>query len=85
MIFVDGCKEAFESIAYACATLANDKDKIIYFPCKQDGIGRYYKSHHLVMCRAELHSKRSLWFRIKDKLDKKHYVGKYVLFIIRKN
>lgn len=30
------------------------------------------------MCRAELQFKRSLWFRIKDKLDKRHYAGKYV-------
>lgn len=79
MMLVDGCREAFEWLTYACAILANDKDKIIYFPCKQEGIGSYYsESYHLVMCRAELQFKRSLWFRIKDKLDKNHYAGKYV-------
>ena len=79
MLLVDGCKEAFEWMTYACAILANDKNKIIYFPCKQNGIGKYYKdSHHLVMCRAELQFKCSFWFRIKDKLDKRHYAGKYV-------
>ena len=63
MMLVDGCREAFEWMTYACAILANDKDKIIYFPCKQEGIGIYYnESHHLVMCRAEFQFKRSLWF-----------------------
>jgi len=85
MLLVDGCKEAFEWMTYACAILANDKNKIIYFPCKQNGIGKYYKdSHHLVMCRAELQFKRSLWFRIKDKLDKRHYAEKYVFAYHRK-
>lgn len=79
MLLIDGCKEAFEWLTYACAILANDKEKIIYFPCKQEGIGRLYNEpYHLVMCRAELQFRRSLWFRIKDKLDKKHYSGKYV-------
>lgn len=40
MMLVDGCKEAFEWMTYACAILANNKDKIIYFSCKQDGIGK---------------------------------------------
>ncbi len=75
LLLVDGCKEAFEWMTYACAILAYDKNKIIYFPCKQNGIGKYYKdSHHLVMCRAELQFKRSLWFRIKDKLDDKNKI-----------
>ena len=33
----------------------------------------------MVLCRPELQFKRSLWTRIKRKLDKKHLSGKFVL------
>lgn len=81
MFMVDGCKEAFMWLKYAFAVLANDSGKIIYFPCRQEGIGRYYAmpTYDLVLCRPELQLRRSLWFRIRRKLDKKHYTGKYVL------
>lgn len=85
MLMVDGCKEAFMWMKYAFAILAEDSEKIIYFPCKQDGIGCYYPEvYHLVLCRPELQFQRSLWFRIKSRLDKKHYSGKYAFSYDRK-
>lgn len=77
---IDGCKEAYRQMKYAFAILANFPDKIIYFPCRQERIGNYHlESYHLVLCRPELQFKRSLWVRIKRKLDKKHLSGKFVL------
>ena len=36
-----------------------------------------YENYHLVMARPELQFKRSRWFDIKGRLDRKHWVGKY--------
>ena len=82
---VDGCKEAFAWLRYAFAILADYPDKIIYFPCKQEGIGQYYNNnYHLVLLRSGLQFKRHLWPKIKRKLDKRHYAGKFVLSYDRK-
>lgn len=84
-LMVDGCKEAFMWMKYAFAILANYPDKVIYFPCKQDGIQGYYnKNYHLVLCRPEEQLRRSLWPRIIRKLDSKHAAGKFVLLYDRK-
>lgn len=85
MLMVDGCKEVFMWLKYAFAILANDDSKILYFPCKQHPGGEYYReNYHLVLCRPELQFRRSLWFRLKGKLDKKHYSGNYILRYDRK-
>lgn len=85
MLMVDGCKEVFLWMKYAFAILANYPEKILYFPCKQEGIGRYYKdNHHVVLCRPELQLRRSLWFRLKKKLDKRHSVEKFSFVYDRK-
>lgn len=85
MLMVDGCKEAFMWMKYAFAILANYPDKIIYFPCKQDGIHWYYNNnYHLVLCRPEVQLRRSLWPRIRKKMDLKHAVEKFVLSYDRK-
>lgn len=77
---IDGCKEAFCQMCYAFAVLANFPDKIIYFPCKQEGMGESYReNYHLVLCRAGLSFERSLWPRLYRGLDQKHYSGKFVL------
>lgn len=83
-LMVDGCKEAFHWLKYAFAILANYKDKIIYFPCKQEMKCYYKTNYNLVLCRSELQFRRSRWFKIKDKLDKKHYAGKFILNYDRK-
>lgn len=86
MLMVDGCQKAFKWMKYAFAILANDDRKIIYFPCKQEGIGHFYsmQTYHLVLYRPEIQLRSSKWFRSKSKLDKKHYSGKYVLAYDRK-
>ncbi len=77
---IDGSKEVYIQMKYAFAILANFPDKIIYFPCRQWRIGNCYsENYHLVLCRPELQFKRSLWVRIRRKLDRKHLSGKFVL------
>ena len=47
---VDGPPKVFAMLKYAMAILIEASDKIIYFPCKQSGIGRYYKdNYHLYL------------------------------------
>lgn len=75
---IDGTAKAHYLMCYALDILARNKNKIIYFPCKQEGIGGiYHKNWSLVMCRPELQLRRSLWFKIKKNLDKKHLTGRF--------
>lgn len=77
---IDGCEEAFCQMRYAFAVLANFPDKIVYFPCKQEGIGEAYReNYHLVLCRAGLPFKRSIWPRLHKRLDQMHWSGEFVL------
>lgn len=77
-IMIDGCMGAFKLLSYAFAILANEPDKLIYFPCRQEGIGQYYADNKdAVLCRPELQLRRSLWTKIRKKLDRQHYRGKY--------
>lgn len=64
----------------ATAILAEDPSKIIYFPSKKKDIyGKLNFEFNLVMLRPELQFRRSEWYRLKARLDKKHWAGKYVL------
>ena len=77
---VQGNKDAIRNVMIAAGVLAEDSSKIIYFPCKKkDTYGKLNLEFHLVMLRPELQFRRSEWYRIKSKLDKKHWAGKYVL------
>ncbi len=77
---IDASRAAYAQICYAMAILADDPGKLLYFPCKQPGYGGYYPfTYHMVLCRPELQFRRSLWMRIRGKLDKKHWQGKYIL------
>lgn len=77
-LMIDGCAAAFKLLSYAFAILANEPDKLIYFPSKQEGIGRYYKENYdAVLGRPELQFRRSLWPRIRRKLNKQHWQGHY--------
>lgn len=77
---VDGCVEAFSMLKYAMAILAEASDKIIYFPCKQEGIGRYYsENYNLIICTPKSQLRCSYWIPIRRKLNNSTYVGSYVL------
>lgn len=77
---VQGNRDAIRNIMIAAAVLAEDPSKIIYFPCKKKDIyGKLNFEFNLVMLRPELQFRRSEWYRLKARLDKKHWVGKYVL------
>lgn len=77
---VQGNKDAIRNIMTATAILAEDPSKIIYFPCKKKDIyGKLNLEFNLVMLRPELQFRRSEWYRLKARLDKKHWAGKYVL------
>ena len=66
---VDGTAEAYSMLKYAMAILTEASDKIIYFPCKQDGIGRYYReNYNLILCTPKAQLRRSSWISIRRKL-----------------
>ena len=76
---IDGNGEALRNLAIAFAILAEDPSKIIYFPIKKiENEEHFWDSFHLVLIRPELQFRHSEWFRLKGRLDKKHWTGKYV-------
>lgn len=81
MMMVDGDKNAFKALKLAYAILTQEPNKIIYFPVRDiEGIGEYYgDTWNLVLMRPELQFRRSEWFEIKKKLDKRHLSEKYIL------
>ena len=58
---IDGVADAFEALKYAMAILVEASDKIIYFPCKQPGIGLHYnvENCNLILCTPKAMLKRS--------------------------
>jgi hypothetical protein len=81
---IDGDVKAFSLLKYALAILTEASDKIIYFPCKQDGIGRYYKNYNVILCTPKAQLRRSSWIAIRRKLTPARKKGKYVLQYDRK-
>lgn len=66
---VDGTIEAYKMLKYAMAILIEASDKIIYFPCKQNGIGQYYNdNYNLILCSPKAQLRRSLWIKLRRKL-----------------
>lgn len=81
-LFVDGDKVAYKYLKLAYSILIKDPSKLIYFPCRwSENYGDYYHKNtsDYVLYRYELQFRRSRWYRIKDRLDRAHYKGKYVL------
>lgn len=77
---IDAGRDAYTYLCYALAILAEDPGKLLYFPCKQTGYDGYFShNYNVIFCRPDLQFRRSLWTRIKKKLDKKHWQGKYIL------
>lgn len=80
-LYIDGSEKVFEYILYIYVILANNKDVIIYVPCKQQNFmsDQYEYSRNLIIYRRELQFRRSLWFKIKKKLNKNTKINKYIL------
>ena len=78
---IDGVADAFEALKYAMAILVEASDKIIYFPCKQAGIGFNYNAENcnLILCTPKAMLKRSSWIAIRKKLIPVNKKGSYVL------
>lgn len=74
MYEVDGDEEAVRALAAAAAILAEDPSKLLYFPCKKRGFWMN-DDCSLVMVRPELQFRRSQWYQLKPKLDKRHWNG----------
>lgn len=78
---VDGVADAFLMLKYAMAILVEASDKIIYFPCKQKGIGQYYReNYNLILCTPKAQFRRSSWISIRRKMKsspKRSYVLQY--------
>lgn len=82
---VDGTAEAYSMLKYALAILCEASDKIIYFPCKQEGIGNSYRdNYNLILCTPRAQLRRSSWIAIRRKLKPANKVGSYVLQYDRK-
>lgn len=82
ILFIDGDKDAYRQLKYAYAVLIQDPSKLLYFPCKHhDSFSLLYRMEmsDLVMYSSAFPFRRSYWFKIKDKLNKRHYKGKYLL------
>ena len=82
---VDGCVEAFSMLKYAMAILAEASDKIIYFPCKQEGMDECYRvNYNLILCTHKAQLCKSSWISIRRKLKSATYKGTYTLQYNRK-
>lgn len=82
---VDGTAEVYAALKHAMAILSEASDKIIYFPCKQEGIGRCYReNYNLVLCTPKAQLRRSYWIAIRRKLILANRIGNYVLRYNRK-
>lgn len=82
ILFIDGDKDAYRQLKYAYAVLIQDPSKLIYFLCKhKDSFEPFYnrESSDLVMYSSSFQFRRSSWFSLKDKINKKNYKGKYLL------
>lgn len=80
-LMLDGSPEFFHQIHHALAALIADPSLIIYFPIKHPKETRFggHMTYDAVLLRPELQFRRSEWYDIKSKLDKKHWVGKYTI------
>lgn len=77
---VDGDRELFRLLKFALADLISDPSKILYFSIKHEGHHTIYQTtYHLVLLRPELQFRRSEWFDLKGKLNKRYWVGKYTI------
>lgn len=82
---VDGSLEVFSLLKYAMAILIMASDKIIYFPCHQEGIGRYYdENYDLVLCTPKVQLRRSSWIKIRRKMNNKTRKGNCIIRYDRK-
>lgn len=82
---VDGTVAAYSALKQAMAILVEASDKIIYLPCKQDGIGRCYQDNfNLILCTPKALLRRSAWIDIRRKLIPANKCGNYVLRYNRK-
>ena len=80
-LMLDGSMEFYQQIHHALAALIADPSLIIYFPIKHPKETRFggQMTYDAVLLRPELQFRRSEWYDIKSKLDKKHWVGKYTI------
>lgn len=82
---IDGCVEAFSLLKYAMAILVEASDKIVYFPCKQEGIGCYYRdNYNAIICTPKAQLRRSSWIEIRRRLNNSTKKGTYCLQYNRK-
>ena len=78
-LMLDGNEEFFNQLKYAMAALIADPSLLIYFSIKNPECRRSwnFKTYDAVLLRRELQFRRSEWYDIKGKLDRRHYAGKY--------
>ena len=76
-LYISGSEYSYAMLRYVFALLASDPGKLVFFPCRQPGVeGMFEPNYHLVLYRPELQFRRSLWVKIKKKIDRKNWKGK---------
>lgn len=78
-LMMDGDPEFMRQVQTALAALIDDPSIIVYFPIKNKNCTRFgrHMTYDAVLLRPELQFKISDFYDVKDKLDRKHWVGKY--------
>lgn len=78
-LMLDGSISFMRQVQVALAALIEDPSVIAYFPIKNKNCTRFgrHMTFDAVLLRPELQFKLSEWYDIKDKLDRRHWVGKY--------
>lgn len=73
-LMIDGDRAAFRQLAHALAILLADPMQIVYFPTAHPKPERRY---HAVLLHPNLQFRRSEWFDLKPRLNRRHYAGAY--------
>lgn len=80
-LMLDGSPKFMRHVQSALAALLADPYLIAYFPIKHKGCTRYGRdlTYDAILVRPELQFQFSQWYKIKSKLDKQHWAGKYTI------
>lgn len=78
-LMLDGSPQFMRQVQRALVALIEDPTIIAYFPIKNKNCPRFgrHMTYDAVLLRPELQFKVSDFYDVKDKLDRKHWVGKY--------
>lgn len=75
---IDGTTKTYKSLMHDMALLANFPNLLVYYPVKNlKELPEITNKYDTVLYRKEVQLKRAVWFKIRRKVDKKHWVGTF--------